>query len=261
MLYVVLYCAVLWLRVKFPWEPSRWSTEFFSVPAGLDGSPGKLLNAITRFYTGDLTTERSQAVLDWLNAAMNLHYDPDTRRPNPAWDDGKALETLWKETLAKELPDDDRRTNPIQHYSLHATYTVDTTSGTLYDSRDVLSPLSPPAATTTLTSAKRSLCRSSGSDNSADSFNRNPNRQWRRPDEEGEVDARGGKLRRTDPQTVMPPPPVSCPSRRTCRPLPTEGRVTRSSTRQTAGKTGAVSTPKPTAISAIRSSARRTTKK
>jgi len=143
MIYVVLYCALLWLPVTSPLTLDWWLTDFFGAPDPDRGgcAPFKTLNASSRYYTCDLATTRSQAVLDWLNAAMDLHYCPlggsGTVGPNPDWDNGEALKRMWEETLAKELPSDDRHENPIPNiaareshylhkvreaYALHATY-------------------------------------------------------------------------------------------------------------------------------------------
>jgi len=37
---------------------------------------------------------------------MDLHYD---QLPNPAWDDGKALENMWRKKLEDEIPNTDRQ--------------------------------------------------------------------------------------------------------------------------------------------------------
>ena len=128
-LYVVLYCALLWLPVTSSQDLDWWLTEFFSVDRGRGrGASYKEVNAIVRDYTIHLETTRSQAVLDWLNAALDLHYL--NHRPNPVWDDGKALEDMWKESLKGELPEDDRHENPVsdvtrrEQYSLHLTITA-----------------------------------------------------------------------------------------------------------------------------------------
>ena len=176
LLYVVLYCALLWLPVTSSSKLDWWLTDFFGVPnpSRKVGAPSKLLNAITRFYTNDLTSTRSQAVLNWLNATMDLHYRPMGRpgsfEPNPDWDDGKALETMWEETLAEELPSDDRHENPVptrvmrEVYSLHATYTTQTTSMSLYGSH-VFAIRPPPSTSSGRASSKRSISESLGGDN------------------------------------------------------------------------------------------------
>jgi hypothetical protein len=183
-LYVVLYCALRWLPVDTSFGLDWWLNSFFAIYKSGVGGGDKALNAMHRVYTASLTTTGSRDILDWLNAAMDLHYHaekgPDPARPNPAWDNGKALEAMWKETLANELPHDDRRENPIPNlilggaYSFHATYTADATLTALFDSRNGRS---------------------------------------------------------------SPPPPMLGPSRQTSRPLPTEGRITRSSKRRKVNKT------------------------
>ena len=153
-LYVVLYCALRWLPVDTSLGLDWWLNSFFAIyKSGLGGSD-KALNAVERTWTKSLTTTGSRDILDWLNAAMDLHYHvekgPDPARPNPAWDNGKALEAMWKETLANELPHDDRRENPIPNlilggaYSFHATYTADATLTALFDSRNGRSSPPPP---------------------------------------------------------------------------------------------------------------------
>lgn len=157
-LYIILYCALLWLPVTSPLALDWWLTEFFQIshfPGG--GAPSKTLNALQREYTKRLKSTQSQAVLDWLNTAMDLHYHVRDRfnpgRSNPAWDDGKALEDMWKETLDKELPENDRHENPVpdmvhrEQYSLHATYTTSAMSIIPFGTQDV--PLPPLLPTTT----------------------------------------------------------------------------------------------------------------
>ena len=171
-IYIVLFCALLWLPVESPVRDlDWWLTEFFSTPIGTNtGAPAKFLNAISRFYTKGLTSVKSQPVLDWLNVAMNLHYHLvgglETAEPNPAWDDGKDLEAMWKEMLGKALQDDDRCDNPIpsmalQEHSLHATDT-EATSLTLFDSHNVPLPPPSPATMGKPVTAKRSVHGSFG---------------------------------------------------------------------------------------------------
>lgn len=131
LLYVVLYCALLWLPVATSKDLDWWLTRFFSVQE--IGSPFKQLNAAYRTYSKGLESTQNQAVLDWLSAAMDLHHHaqggPNPIGPNPAWDDGKALEDMWKKSLEGELPEDDRHMNPVpdmawrEGYSLHLTTT------------------------------------------------------------------------------------------------------------------------------------------
>lgn len=78
-----------------------------------------------RNYTSDLSTTGSSDVLDWLKAAMDLHYKD--RISNPLWNDGKTLRAMWEATLAKDLPSGDRCANEVpdmkirNNRSLHAT--------------------------------------------------------------------------------------------------------------------------------------------
>lgn len=101
-LYVVLYCALLWLPVTSPNRTLEWwLTSFFHIPRHPGGgAPEKTLNASQRMFTKHLKSVKSPAILDWLNAAMDLHYSGGF--PNPAWDDGKALGAMWKEMLDKD---------------------------------------------------------------------------------------------------------------------------------------------------------------
>ena len=154
LLYIVLYCALLWLPVNSPIKGLDWWLEvFFYVPReGLVAGPDdKMFNIITRQHTGWLSSERSRAVLDWLDDAMDLHSHcvggPNPAGPNPAWVGGEALGKMWNEVLLKELPEDDRCVNPIpdtvmlSEFSLHATHTANTASTTLFDSRDAPFPI------------------------------------------------------------------------------------------------------------------------
>ena len=125
--YVVLYCALLWLPVTSSQSLDWWLTKYFAVDRGRGrGSTYKEANAFVRHYTNHLETTRSQAVLDWVNAALDLYFK---HGPNPVWDDGKALGDMWEESLKGVLPEDDRHENSVsdtthrEQYSLHLTTT------------------------------------------------------------------------------------------------------------------------------------------
>ena len=254
-LYIVLYCTVQWLPVTSSHVVYWWLTEFFSVgPGEVGGASLKATNATYRHYTKGLKTTRSQAVLDWLNATMDLHYHGDggdnPRRPNPAWNDGKALEQMWKKALEGVLPEDDRCVNPVpemirrEDRPRDATYTVCTTSTILFASRDA--PLPPPSTINTMstgpskrwdltlpppspTTTKRTASESFGTDGGAGSFDENPSR--RRGYSRGGADT---KRRRTDSHLMPPPSYIPNPSRQ-LPPPPAERRASRRSTRRSAG--------------------------
>ena len=152
LIYVILYAALRWLPVKSKSDLSFWLTEFFGAPTMVNPSGGglyKLLNASTRFLTSSLSSTESPDVVGWLRAAMDLHYK--NGKPNPSWKGGKELGTIWKAIIAKALPSGDRCVNEIPNiklrgdHSLHATYTVDTSSRNLYRARD--EPTQPSAST------------------------------------------------------------------------------------------------------------------
>ena len=257
-LYIVLYCALQWLPVTSPQGLYWWLAEFFSVePGKIGGAALKATNATRRHYTSGLETTRSQAVLDWLNATMDLHYHADggdnPGGPNPAWNDGKALEGMWKKTLEWELPEDDRCENPVpdmirqKDRPLAATYTTATTSTNLFVSRGA--PLPPPSTINTGSmstgpskrwdvtlpppspaTTKRTASESFSTDGGTESFDRNPNR--RRGSSRGGEDT---KRRRTDSHLMPPPPFTPNPSRRP-HPPPAERGASRSSTRRSAGR-------------------------
>jgi len=254
LLYVVLYCALLWLPVESSSGLNWWLSDFFCPHGrgGEAGAPVKLLNAATRFYTGGLRSAQGQAVLDWLNAAMDLHYCPmggPNPGPNPVWDDGNALKTMWEETLTKDLPNDDWHENTIpdtvlrEDGFLHATHTVSTTPTAPREPHDT--SLQQPLAT----SSKHTL--SVGTDESADLFKGDSKRRRLSSGQEGErtehnvmslprvsvvegdspetSPTRNRKIQPTASQILMPPPPAPGPS----HPISTGGRVTRSSARAT----------------------------
>ena len=151
-LYVVLYAALRWLPVELSETLDWWIADFFSAPrayghgggAGLKGS-----NAAFRWYTSGLRSTTSFHVVNWLNAATDLHYKDGA--PNPLWDDGKALREMWEKVLAEDLPSNNRVVNQIPGMktrddgSLHATHTSATSTQGLYRSRN--EPTRPPAAT------------------------------------------------------------------------------------------------------------------
>ncbi|KAF9644190.1 hypothetical protein BDM02DRAFT_3122282, partial [Thelephora ganbajun] len=141
-IYIVLYGALRWLPVKSPFGLGSWLTGFFSAPHPNrigDGAVVKFMNALERTYTSSLSSTQSTQVIEWLNAAMDLHYNGVA---NPLWDDGKALRKMWERFLARELPSNDRCVNSVpgmkigEGHSLHVTYTVATSSKDLYRHRD-----------------------------------------------------------------------------------------------------------------------------
>jgi hypothetical protein len=155
-IYIVLYAALRWLPVESPEATlDWWIIEFFGAPrrAWLGGAADqKASNVLTRRYTESLTSTESSHVVDWLKAAIDLHFEGYTyRAANPPREDGKAMRVMWEGILAKDLPTDDRRVNLIpdvklrEDNSLHATYTVATSSQDLYRHRnDATQQPSPP---------------------------------------------------------------------------------------------------------------------
>ena len=255
-LYIVLYCALQWLPVTSSQGLYWWLTKFFSVnPRKVGGASFKAVNATARHYTNDLKTTRSQAILDWLNAAMALHYHADGGDnpigPNPAWNDGKALENMWKKMLERELPEDDRCENPVPDMirqvdrPLNATYTTGTTSTMLFASHGA--PLPPSSTINTmsigppehwnvtlplpsLTTTNQAASKSFGTGGGAELLNRNPKRR-RGSSQEG-ADTRGAKRRRKDSEMMPPPLLVPNRSQRTLRLPPTESRASGGSARR-----------------------------
>ena len=163
LLYVVLYCALLWLPVTSP-QKLQWWLNTFQVEEG-GGASHKQLNSFSRQFTKSLESTRSRAVLDWLNAAMDLHHrvhNGYSLGRNPAWDDGKALGDMWEKVLEGDSPEDDQHENPLpdfvrwEQYSLRATYTTHATLPIRSDSQEV----QPPPRVT----IKRSVSEPFGSD-------------------------------------------------------------------------------------------------
>ena len=256
-LYIVLYCTLQWLPVTSSRPLNWWLTQFFSVePGEVGGAPLKAMNATGRYYTEGLKTTRSRAILDWLNATMDLHYHANGGKnpsgPNPAWNDGRALQDMWKKTLEGALPEDDRCENPVpdmirqQDHPHNATYTAGTTSTILFASRGA--PLPPPSTIDTVSmgpskpwsvtlpppspsTTKRAASDSFSTDGGTESFDNNPNRR-RRSNREG-ADA---KRRRTNSHMMPPPSVIPSPSRRFPPPPPGNRRASRSSTRRSAGR-------------------------
>ena len=115
---------------------------------------------------------------------MNLHYHfvpaPNIHVPNPAWDDGVALEAIWKEML-KELPEGGCCKNPILEIVLQemdpldVTYTASTTLSTLYGTHSV--PPQQPPETHVLHKQSLATTSSLNTDDTADSADQNPKRQ------------------------------------------------------------------------------------
>jgi hypothetical protein len=164
-IYVVLYAALRWLPVKSKIGFNGWITYFFSDPdlsGPRGGADAKQINALDRKYSSSLDSVESSYVVNWLKAAMDLHYKGGT--PNPLWDDGVALREMWKGILAENLPTNDRRVNPApdikirEDYSLYATYTVTTSFADLYEPRSESAQPPVPAP------AKRPRTQSAGKD-------------------------------------------------------------------------------------------------
>ena len=83
-IYVVLYAAPRWLPVESQLGIHFWITQFFSLPSNARANfcaDMKLSNACLRKYSSSLTSAESSHVVNWLKAAMDLHYK--NRAPNP----------------------------------------------------------------------------------------------------------------------------------------------------------------------------------
>ena len=128
-IYIVLYCALRWLPVTSDRSLKWWLNEFFSVgPTPWTGGPAKKeINAYDRTFTKGLKSKTSIKVLEWLNAAMDLHHG---LRPNPLWDDGEALGNMWRRSLEDDIPNNDRRKDKAHStgfrdiHPICATFTV-----------------------------------------------------------------------------------------------------------------------------------------
>jgi len=111
-IYIILYCALQWLPVTSDYSLKWWLNNFFTI--GPTPWSGGLLykecNACDRTFTKGLKSKTSTKVLEWLNVAMDLHYNVV---PNPLWDNGKALGNMWRETLKEDVPDQDRRPHSV----------------------------------------------------------------------------------------------------------------------------------------------------
>ena len=107
-IYIILYCAMWWLPVNSKTHIKWWLTDFFgaSNKHGSSGHDNKQHNTLTHQYTKELKNKENKEVLEWLHKAMDLHYKanpPHTNIPNPEWDNGKALGTMWEEKLRTDL--------------------------------------------------------------------------------------------------------------------------------------------------------------
>jgi len=153
-IYVVLYAALRWLPVESGISLRWWMTSFFGAPnpsvaVAVGGALPKLGSAIWRNPTSTLHSTTSSHVVDWLKAAMELHYKDAVA--NPQWNGGKELRKMWEEVLAAELPSNDRVVNLVPGMKfrgdgfLHATHTSATSMQDLYRSRDASTPPPEPA--------------------------------------------------------------------------------------------------------------------
>lgn len=133
LIYIILFASLRWLPLEPQQRLSWWLTTYFGAPnpnGTGGGADAKYMNALYRKYTSSLRSTEGPHILQWLNAAMDLHYKGGA--PNSAWDDGKALADMWKDFLTTDLPLTDRRVNWAyilrfsQEGPLEATYTFTT---------------------------------------------------------------------------------------------------------------------------------------
>ncbi|TFK87463.1 hypothetical protein K466DRAFT_662999 [Polyporus arcularius HHB13444] len=117
LLYVILYCALLWLPHKLPkkdlYVVIRNIFDFSVTLNGVKcGGDYKLSNAMVRLYTGPIVWQ-SGVVKRWLNSFMSYHSPlPGEVDSKSRWTDLDYLDTFWSNFLQTEsLETDDRVDN------------------------------------------------------------------------------------------------------------------------------------------------------
>lgn len=131
LLYVVLYCALIWQRHKVSMKQlTSTITELFDsfteFEAGIkDGGDGKIVNAEHRVYTRSARFE-NQDLSEWLNTVMDFH----SPRPHQQveykdkWSDPEQLDAYWSNFLQTHTLDrDNRADNKLDHYDLYDSIT------------------------------------------------------------------------------------------------------------------------------------------
>ncbi|TFK88499.1 hypothetical protein K466DRAFT_598575 [Polyporus arcularius HHB13444] len=114
LLYVILYCALLWLPHNLSkeeltaavYEMFERSTTYGGRKCGGDG---KAMNAATREFT-DYIKFKSGAIQRWLDAFMNFHApDPEDEASKGKWNNPGHLDGFWFDFLKTETLDVDDR--------------------------------------------------------------------------------------------------------------------------------------------------------
>lgn len=119
LLYVVLYCALLWLPHELSREKLRATitaifefSEWSPLAKALTAGDGKLDNAMTCYGTG--AANFNPPLQKWLDTVMDHHVPVpanDFRKSSPQWSVDQ-LEALWADFLqTKTLKSDDRITH------------------------------------------------------------------------------------------------------------------------------------------------------
>ncbi|KAH9928049.1 hypothetical protein B0H21DRAFT_762822 [Amylocystis lapponica] len=112
MLWVVLYCSLLWLPVHELHPGARWNTigEMFEArrvsPTGrVVGGHGKIANMRTRRFTNNVEFDNTQ-LQTWLTTVMDYHAPLETAGPElrGKWDGPRHLLEFWRGFLERESP-------------------------------------------------------------------------------------------------------------------------------------------------------------
>ncbi|KAI0671022.1 hypothetical protein C8Q78DRAFT_1033476 [Trametes maxima] len=173
LLYVVLYCALLWLPhnltertlTSIIRDMFEYSTE---VETGVrHGGFGKASNAGDRFYTRDIEF-RSAALQEWLNTAMDYHQTslPWQEASLDKWSDPSHLHTFWAEFLETHtLESDDwvrNKLDPRLHWERELGISSSTSSPPPVSTRPSESSRSQPARLTRSSLGKRKTVEREG---------------------------------------------------------------------------------------------------
>ncbi|KAI0662094.1 hypothetical protein C8Q70DRAFT_909941 [Cubamyces menziesii] len=121
LLYVVLYCSLLYLpHDRNPENLHTFIYNFFDSSSfgfgKLHGGDAKLANAYTRNWIQRVKFN-SENITDWLNTVMNYHFPPRNLRREWAdrWSNPDYLDTFWGTFLEKrELEQDDAVRNEVE---------------------------------------------------------------------------------------------------------------------------------------------------
>ncbi|RDX49876.1 hypothetical protein OH76DRAFT_1482696 [Lentinus brumalis] len=159
LLYVVLYCALLWQPHNFPrQELTKIVASFFDGSQRVGdvymGGGAKSANALSRTYTGSMQLG-SEALQEWLTTVLNFHWPPqDAEEYQGKWT-AEHLDTYWAAFLRTHTLERDNR---VVHAVDAPIYRPSSTPSIAYIPRSPPSSVellpTPPSARSRLSSTR-----------------------------------------------------------------------------------------------------------